>query len=94
MNLRARIETRSVRGLVRLACLLALAGLLVLCFSVIVPRPIPVIFAMSAGHAIGIAAFLCYLLAVVLDTARRDDGVARAVSSTPPSQHDDGSLGM
>ena len=72
MNLRERVETRSVRGLVRGACMLALVGLAVLCFSVIVPRPLPVIFAMSAGHVIGVAAFFSYLLAVVLDAARRD----------------------
>lgn len=73
MNLRERVETRSVRGLTRAACMLALVGLAVLCFSVVVPRPLPVIFAMSAGHVIGVAAFLSYLLAVVLDAARRDD---------------------
>jgi hypothetical protein len=93
VNLRTRVETRSVRGLIRLACVLALAGLFVLCFSVIVPRPIPVIFAMSVGHGIGIAAFLCYLLAVVLDAARRE-GTAPGGSSVPPATNDDGSLGM
>jgi hypothetical protein len=86
VNLRERIETRSVRGLVRASCVLALAGLAVLCFSVLVPRPIPVIFAMSVGQVIGVGAFSSYLLAVVLDAARREG------RGTPP--HDDGLLGV
>jgi hypothetical protein len=86
MSLRTSMETRSVRGLIQLACVLALAALVALCVSVIVPRPIPVIFAMSVGHATGIAAFSCYLLAVVLDAARRENGV----STTPPASEDNG----
>ena len=83
MNLRERVESRSVRGLTRLACLLALVGLAALCFSVIVPRPLPVIFAMSAGHLIGVWAFLCYLLAVILDVGRRGGELPPSPSSAP-----------
>jgi hypothetical protein len=71
MNVYERLAHRSVPGLVRLACALALAALAVICFSVLYPRPLPVILAMSVGHAIGGAAFACYLLAVVLDATRR-----------------------
>jgi hypothetical protein len=83
MNLRTRVEHWSVRWLTRLACVLALVGLAVMCFSVIVPRPLPVIFAMSGGQAIGIAAFTCYLVAVLLDLARREGDLPLHVSSAP-----------
>jgi hypothetical protein len=38
--------------------------------SIFFPRPLIVVGAMSVGHAIGGAAFACYLLAVVLDVSR------------------------
>ena len=70
MNFLQRILGRSVTRLTRMACWLALAGLAVMSYSIISPRPLPVIFAMSVGQGIGILAFLCYLLAVVLDIRR------------------------
>jgi hypothetical protein len=72
MKLVTRIESSSVRGLTRLACGLALMGLALLSYSVLFPAPLPVILAMSGGHLLGAAAFLCYLLAIVLDLARRE----------------------
>lgn len=83
MNLRSHVEHWSVRWLTRLACVLALVGLAIMCFSVLVARPLPVIFAMSGGHAIGIAAFSCYLIAVILDLARREGNLPPYVSSAP-----------
>lgn len=62
---------RSVSSLLRVACLLALLALGILCVSILVPRPLPVIFAMSAGHAVGGAAFALYLLAVILNSVLR-----------------------
>ncbi len=92
MNLRTQLESRSVRQLTRLACILALVGLAVICLSVIYPRPLAVIFAMSGGHAIGVAAFGCYLLAVLLDLARREGKLPAHASSAPeappPSKKD------
>lgn len=78
MKLYARIVERGVPALVRLACVLALIALALMCWSVLNPRPLPVIFAMSIGHAIGGTAFVCYLLAVVLDAGQRTPS-----SSTP-----------
>ncbi len=83
MSLRSRVEHWSVRWLTRLACVLALVALAVMCFSVLVPRPLPVIFAMSGGHAIGAAAFTCYLVAVLLDLARREGKLPPHLSSAP-----------
>lgn len=58
---------KSVSWLVRIACYFALVGLGVMASSLIWPRALPVIFAMSVGQLIGIMAFGFYLLAVVVD---------------------------
>lgn len=71
MKLYAWLVQRGVPALVRLACVLALLALALMCWSVLNPRPLPVIFAMSLGHAVGGTAFVCYLLAVVLDAGQR-----------------------
>ena len=65
-----RWSALSIAGLIRVACVLALLGLSSMAYSVLVPRPLPVIWAMSAGHSFGALAFLCYLLAVIIDAAR------------------------
>lgn len=80
MRLFAWLRARGVSGLTRLSCWLALAGLATLCVSILFPRPLPVIFAMSAGHAIGAAALAVYLFAVFLDVSRRDRPDTKAVS--------------
>lgn len=76
-----KLKARSVGQLTRVAAVLALIGLAVMVVSVVFPRPLLVILAMSAGHAIGGAAFACYLLAVLLDIRR---GGTPAPSIAPP----------
>ena len=71
MSLYSRLMHSSLAGLVRVACVLSLLALGLICWSVLFPRPLPVILAMSLGHAVGGAAFACYLLAVILDATRR-----------------------
>lgn len=83
MSLKSQIQTKSVPALTRLACGLALIGLAILCYSVVSPHPLPIIFAMSGGHLIGGAAFGCYLLAVLLDLARREGRLPPSPSSAP-----------
>ncbi len=51
--------------------MLALVALGLMCGSILWPRPLPVILAMSAGHLIGGSALACYLLAVILDAVAR-----------------------
>ena len=69
----------SVVTLVRVACIIALVGLFALCLTVIWPKPLMVVIVMGAGHAIGGAAFVCYLLAVILDNRRQHkEAVMRA----------------
>ena len=81
MTLKDRLLHRSVHGLIRLACVLTLSALAVMAYSILVPTPLPVMLAMSVGHLVGIAAFGCFFLAVVIDAARS----RRRASSIPPS---------
>jgi hypothetical protein len=74
----------SVSGLLRAASVLALAGLALMCASLLWPRALLVIFAMSVGHAIGFGAFACYLLAVLVDARQRRAQDAAARASVPP----------
>lgn len=66
-----RIRARSVAELTRLACVLALAGLAVMVYPLLVPGALTIVLSMGLGHALGIAAFISYLLAVILDLAQR-----------------------
>ncbi len=75
------VAERGVVGLLRFACILALVALAIMCSSILFPRPLPVILAMSGGHAVGGAAFVAYLLAVVIDSAKRGP----AHPETPPT---------
>ena len=87
MNLLQRLLGNSVTRLTRTACWLALAGLAAMSYSIISPRPLPVIFAMSVGQGIGILAFLCYLLAVVIDVGR-PERASLPPGPVPPSEAD------
>jgi hypothetical protein len=80
MKIMARVLHTSVVTLTRAACIFALLGLSLMSYSIIDPRAIPVITAMSVGHVFGISAFACYLLAIVLDIRNRD----RADSASVP----------
>jgi hypothetical protein len=67
----SRIAQRSVAELTRLACVLALLGLIIMIYPLLFPGALTVVLSMGLGHVLGIAAFSCYLLAIVLDLARR-----------------------
>ena len=71
--LMARLRKQSMVGMTRLACWIALVGLAVMCASIVFPAPLLIIFAMSGGQVIGILAFLCYLVAVLMDLVRGAD---------------------
>jgi hypothetical protein len=81
MTLLARLGARPATWLVRLACYLALAALAVMVYSIVNPRPLPVIFAMSAGHVIGAFAFACYFVSVLLDIRGASSGTSSRNSS-------------
>lgn len=65
-----RIARQSVGHLIRIACVLALVALAIMVFGLLVPRPLNIIVSMSVGHAVGVAAAGCYLLAILLDVAK------------------------
>jgi hypothetical protein len=77
MKLVQRLLAGSVSKLTRAACVFALLGLGLMSYSIIDPRAVPVITAMSLGHVFGISAFACYLSAVVLDARRSSRAGAR-----------------
>ncbi|MES1175560.1 MAG: hypothetical protein ABUL62_14655 [Myxococcales bacterium] len=81
MKLFARILGTPVMSITRAACVLALAALSLMSYSVLDPRAIPVIAAMSVGHALGVSAFIAYLLAIVVDMRSR----GRADSAPEPN---------
>jgi hypothetical protein len=67
----ASLLQRSVPELVRAACILALVGLLVMIFPLVFPSAPAIVLSMGLGHVVGITAASLYLLAVILDVARR-----------------------
>jgi hypothetical protein len=67
----ALVAGRSVSGLTRVACVLALLGLSVMIYPLLFPSAIAVVLSMGVGHVLGIAAFAAYLLAVIFDLAAR-----------------------
>lgn len=70
---RRRVK-RTVPQLLRIACIVALVGLLLFATSIFYPKPLVVIFSMSIGHVIGMLAGAIYLLAIALDTVRSAAG--------------------
>jgi hypothetical protein len=59
-----------------IACVLALSALALFVWSLLDPRPIPVIAAMSVGQAIGTLSFGAFLFVVLADLRSRYKAVA------------------
>lgn len=53
--------------LVLAACVLGLLAMALMCWSVLVPTPMPVLVAMSVGQGLGTLSLLCYLSAVFVE---------------------------
>lgn len=49
----------------RVCALLTIIGLALMVWSILVPTPLPVMLAMTAGQAIGTAAFVIYLVIAI-----------------------------
>ena len=66
--------------LLQLSCVLTLVGLALMVWSMLVPTPMPVIFAMSVGQLVGTVAFGMFGYVVLVDQVRkqRAKGAARA----------------
>ena len=76
-------QARAVRFL-RLAAVLALAGLALMVWSMLDPRPAPVLVAMSIGQGIGISSLLLYVVVVVADARRAARQVERTEDQEEP----------
>lgn len=88
MTLLARLRSRSSAWLVRVACVFGLVALAIMAYSILNPRPLPVIFAMSGGHVVGALAFVAYFTAVLLDVNRSAREPASERTSTASSPGD------
>jgi hypothetical protein len=55
----------------QVAAVLALFGLAMMVWSVLVPTPMPVVLAMTVGQGAGTLSFLLYLLVVIADLRRK-----------------------
>lgn len=60
---------RSMR-LLRLAAIMGLVGLAFMVWSLVDPRPIPIMAAMSVGQGIGTLSFLLFAVVVITDAWR------------------------
>ena len=73
------------RLLLSIACVLALVALALIVWSIVDPRPVPVVAAMSVAQGLGTLSLLVYLVVVgedlykarVLGNAKRDDEVPK-----------------
>ncbi len=57
----------NVRKLVFLACVATLVGLAMMVLSIVSPKPIFLVLAMSVGQGVGTLSLALYLFAIVLD---------------------------
>lgn len=58
--------------LVRVACSIGLVALASTAVGVLFPYALPVVFAMSVGQALGMLAFVSYLLAIAAEVLQHD----------------------
>jgi hypothetical protein len=66
---------------IRLSCILALGALALIVWSMVDPRPIPVILAMSVGQLVGTLSFAAFLVVVARDLRAAQ---AKRGSAAPP----------
>jgi hypothetical protein len=67
------------------ACVLALLGLGLFVWSLVDPRPIPVVLAMSVGQVLGTLSFLAFLAVVVYDLRKAQRMEKDGAEATPPA---------
>jgi hypothetical protein len=86
INLRAKLGVLSQRWLLRLSCYLSLIGLSIMTLSIFVPRPLPVIAAMSIGQVFAGLGLLCFALSILTEIATRPP---RSLAPPPPPRPDE-----
>ena len=66
--------------LLRFAAFLALAGLAIMVWSLVDPRPVPFMVAMSIGQALGTLSFLLFAVVVIAVAGRASRRASRATA--------------
>jgi len=61
------VSSRRREQMLRIAALLALFGLALMVWAVLVPTPMPVVLAMTVGQGAGTLSFLIFLLVVIAE---------------------------
>ena len=61
------MSSRRREQMLRIAALLALFGLALMVWAVLVPTPMPVVLAMTVGQGAGTVSFLIFLLVVIAE---------------------------
>ncbi len=56
--------------LLRISALMTLLALTLMAWSVLVPRPIPLVLFMTLGQVVGTASFIVFILAILIDLRR------------------------
>lgn len=75
--------TARIHRLVVAACVLSLVALGLIAWSLLQPRPIPVIMAMSVGQALGTLSLILFIATMVIDLRGRRI-LGRRESAPPP----------
>jgi len=83
------MKVRSPR-LLQLACILSLVSFALIAWGIIVPMPVPVIFAMSMGQGLGTVAVVLFAIVVLRDLKPRMLAPSQALEtvSTKPEDSD------
>ena len=66
----ARVKRVQMSTILRISAVFTIIGLAMMVWSLLVPTPLPVMLAMSAGQMFGMIAFGLYLTAIVIDLRR------------------------
>lgn len=77
------MKTRAYERTLRAACWLALVGIALMVWSLLVPTPMPVLVAMSVGQALGTLSLMAFVFVVLADL-RRAHLERPPVTSAPP----------
>jgi len=71
------VSTTRSEKILRVACVCALVGLALIVWSVLDPRPAPVLLGLSVGQGLGVLSFLGFVAVVAADL-----GVKRRIKSS------------
>jgi hypothetical protein len=88
-SLRQRLAGWPQRLLLKSACLITIAAAFVMGASVVSPKPLWVISAMSVGHVLCAAGLFCFVSAILVEMATRP-GLRPSIGPPPPAPEEEG----